>query len=521
MKLRLRIDILLRYLIPISLFYLAIPYLIFVVGWLKWYLALFYFLLIILSLFVCIRQTECTYKNGLEELSHIYFDGKILLIMVIMGTLLLGISGIGGFGYQDTDWLKHNAILKDLIEKPWPVIYQLDGVKLPLVYYIAFYLPAALFGKFGGWFFANQILFVWSLIGLNLAILWFIVLIRRASPGVLLLFIMFSGLDVIGEWLITPRVAALRPEYLSYLNWGHIEPWAIGWQYSSNTTLLFWVPHQALAGWIATGILLYCILYSRIKAYIILIVGLTILWSPFVMIGLLPYLFIECLLGSGPLTKRLSQYISLPNLCGLGLIALIGFYYSSKLVMAAPFSVVNIPHGFSLSFVPDNESKAIGAILIVIFCLLEFGLYSIIIIGSQKDWNTESKVVFYTTIACLLLLPLYRIGEANDFVMRASIPALFVLTIFLGRILNSQSLPRFKRIILVIFILIGSVTVLIELHRHILGIYNAGTLENIPQISQVKGIDEWGFTTNKEETILVQYVGNPQAPFFEFMARKP
>ncbi len=403
MNLRLRFDILIRFLIPISLLYLALPYLIFVVGWLRWYLALFYVILIILSLYVCIQKAESSYRQGLDKPDQIYFDGKILILIIIIGTLLLGISGVGGLGYQDTDWIKHNAILKDLIEKPWPVIYQLDGIKLPLVYYIAFYLPAALFGKFGGWILANQILFVWSLIGLILAILWFFVLIRRASPGVLLLFVMFSGLDVIGEWLVSPRVVALKPEYMLYLNWKHIEMWAIGWQYSSNTTLLFWVPHQALAGWISTGILLYCILYSHIKSYSIFIVSLTILWSPFIMIGLIPYLFLECLMGSGSLSKRLSQYISLPNLCGLGLIVIIGFYYSSNLVMAAPFSGVNTPQGFSLSFAPDNETKVIGAILILIFCLLEFGLYSIFIIGSKKEMNDEVKKVFYTTLACLIL----------------------------------------------------------------------------------------------------------------------
>ncbi len=85
----------------------------------------------------------------------------------------------------------------------------------------------------------------------------------------------------------------------------------------------------------------------------------------------------------------------------------------------------------------------------------------------------------------------------------------------------SQFPPHFKRILLILLILIGSVTVLIELRRHILGIYNAGTLEHIPQINQVMSINEWDFATSKDATILLQYVGNPQAPFFEFMARNP
>jgi hypothetical protein len=108
----------------------------------------------------------------------------------------------------------------------------------------------------------------------------------------------------------------------------------------------------------------------------------------------------------------------------------------------------------------------------------------------------------------------------NDFVMRASIPALFVLAIYLRKTLHGRSLTGFKRIVLVSLLFLGSVTPLIEFRRHIRGSYDAGTLVQTPPASQVLSIDHWGLATDKDITIMLQYVGSSQAIFFEFMARE-
>jgi hypothetical protein len=104
--------------------------------------------------------------------------------------------------------------------------------------------------------------------------------------------------------------------------------------------------------------------------------------------------------------------------------------------------------------------------------------------------------------------------------MRASIPALFVLAVFLGRTLFGHSLTGIKRIVLIALVSLGSVTALIEFHRHISGIYDAGTHMQTPPVSQVMSIDHWGVTTDKDVTIMLQYVGGLQAPFFEFMVKE-
>jgi hypothetical protein len=521
MNLTLRFNTLTRYLIPLSLFYLALAQVIFFVGWLKWYLALFCVALVVLPLFTSIREIDQIVGLEQKQPDRALFGVHHIILVILVSALLLSVSGIGGYGYQDTDWLKHNAILKDLIEQPWPVVYEFGGQDVPLVYYVACYLPAALVGKLGGWSLANQALLVWSWIGLVLAVLWFLVLNRRVAFTVVLLFVMFSGLDVIGQLISRSIVVALRPEVAQVLRWDHIEQWSIGWQYSSNATLLFWVPNQALSGWIVSGLLTYTILRSLQRRYSLFYCSLVVLWSPFVTVGLFPYLLVEFLLQDGTLVKRLKRYVSVPNFCGLVLLMVIGLFYSAKLYPVSPLLTSDIPSGFSLSFAPDNEAKAIGLVMILVFCLLEFGLYGILVYSINQDWNVKAKALLVTTLICLSLLPFFRYGGSNDFVMRVSIPALFVLAVFLGQALHNQSPDVLKRIMLMVLVILGSVTALVEFRRHIVGIRDAGTILQTPSVSQVMSVNEWGILTEKDAAIILQYVGSSQAPFFELMAKEP
>ena len=509
-----------RYLIPASLLYLALPYTIFFAGWLRWYYALPCIGLVVLPLLHTIRELDQIV--GVEQAQAHRPALKLchIALVSLAALLLLGVSGVGGYGYQDTDWLKHNAILKDLVTRPWPVVYRLGGEQVPLVYYVAYYLPAALLGKLGGWTLANQALFVWSLLGLILAMLWFSILSRRAAFTVVLLFVLFSGLDVVGQMIARSIVAPIRPEIWSILRWDHIEQWSIGWQYSSNVTLIFWVPNQALAGWIGSGLLVITILRPSTRKLSLFYCSLTALWSPFVTIGLFPYLLAEFLLENGALLRRLKRTVSLPNLCGLALLMVVGLFYSAKLYEVSPLLTTAIPYGFSLSFPPDTQAKMIGLVLILIFCLLEFGLYAIIIRTTNRDWSPKTKILFATTLICLSLIPFYRYGGNNDFVMRVSIPALFLLAILLARALHSQSLNRFKRIILTVLVVLGAITPLVEFRRHTKAIRDAGTILRTPAISQVRSVGRWGLSGEKDEVIMLQYVGSSSAPFFQFMTKE-
>ncbi len=541
------------YLIPASLIFLALPVVIFFCGWLKSPYTILCSLAALLPIFLQIRaarrlslglsrsaepssraQAEGRSRRSLgtkpaaQSHTPIPFSPVTILLVVALCIFLVAISGIGGYGMQDIDWEKHNALLKDLSERPWPVVYQLDGRAVPIVYYVAYYLPAALLGKLVGWQMANYALLLWSFAGFALSFLWFAVLVRRLTPTVLLLFVFFSGLDLIGRATVVPIVNRLLPNWLTanHLSWEHIEHWSIGWQYSSHTTLLFWVPHQALAGWIGIGLLLYALLHQhqdRItgRRHVIFYLSLITLWSPFILIGLAPYALWDFLRRdqSETVANKLRSYISLPNLCGLLLLLVLGLYFSAKLYNVAPS--VQAELGLTIGFIPKLSktpaTKAIGAALLPIFYLLEFGLLAALLATNANNWDKSSRGLFLTAILCLCLFPFVRIGVGKDFVMRTSIPALFVLAVFAGKALYDDSFGRTKKLLLIAILIIGSATACIEIKRHLLHIASAGTPFQLPDTAHVAGILDL-FPPDAKANVLVQYIGSADAPFFRFLA---
>jgi len=52
------------------------------------------------------------------------------------------------------------------------------------------------------------------------------------------------------------------------------------------------------------------------------------------------------------------------------------------------------------------------------------------------------------------------------------------------------------------------------------GIYSAGTILQTPAKSQVMSVDQWSLATEKQATIVLQYVGSAQSPFFELLTKE-
>ena len=127
----------------LSLCYLLLPYLIFFVGYLKWPFALLMSSCAIAGTITSVwhlRRSKPASKFSAEnEATSLTLTFFIALVFSVFGCVL--ISGIGGYGYQDHDWYKHNAILSALILHDWPVAYHFvqssapaSSVNIPVVY---------------------------------------------------------------------------------------------------------------------------------------------------------------------------------------------------------------------------------------------------------------------------------------------------------------------------------------------------------------------------------------------------
>ena len=63
--------------------------------------------------------------------------------------------------------------------------------------------------------------------------------------------------------------------------------------------------------------------------------------------------------------------------------------------------------------------------VLLLFCFLEFGVYSLLI------WKKYQKdMLFWIVNVLLILIPYFRLGSGRDFCMRVSIPGLFILMIY-------------------------------------------------------------------------------------------
>lgn len=167
-----------------------------------------------------------------------------VLAVVLCALAWTFFSGIGGYFYQNEDHYGRNAIFHDLLNHSWPVYF--DGTPYALDYYVGFWILPALVGKLlsalmgASWLWpaANAALFVQTVWFLALTLLLLLAVVQvQAFCKVclsLVVFVLFSGMDVL--------MARYNPEA-----WRHqIEWWAQCYQFSSNTTCLFWVYNQAV-----------------------------------------------------------------------------------------------------------------------------------------------------------------------------------------------------------------------------------------------------------------------------------
>ena len=107
-KLALRFRTLTRYLIPSSLAYLSLPYVIFFAGWLKWYVALPCVGLIALSLLRCMQGTNQIVEGQQTHPDQSVLSLRHIILLFLVSLLFLGISGVGGYGYQDS-WFSNST----------------------------------------------------------------------------------------------------------------------------------------------------------------------------------------------------------------------------------------------------------------------------------------------------------------------------------------------------------------------------------------------------------------------------
>ena len=168
-------------LLIISIAYIYIPVYLFVLTWTKLPLALAF---IAMTGALAYRIFRHCGKAEDDQRRVIYMHPAVFIISVMFLFLIGYFAGWGRFVNQAGDWNKHNAILQDLVRRPWPVYYIKGNEHSMLSYYIAQYLVPGAIGKvFNSFRVAEIALYIWNEIGLILVYIS-IVLYFKTSSGV-------------------------------------------------------------------------------------------------------------------------------------------------------------------------------------------------------------------------------------------------------------------------------------------------------------------------------------------------
>lgn len=512
---------------------MALPLLCYLIGFLKWYFAIISCAALLFVLWKTLKGNEDrTPDLQQKDQSQFLIPLKTVLLVFLFSLIWSYLGGMNGYFYQSTDWDCRNAVYFDLIRYDWPIIYEQNGAAL--VYYVGHWLPPATIAKLiqnltgsieAGRFAGRMLLWLWSSAGLTIIILMIYRFVgaktSKTRIAATLIFVFFSGMDIIGALIKNTTGEVLAPENL------HLEWWTHGVQYTSITACLYWVFNQAIIPWMIT----LCFLTEEDPRNYVFYATACLLCGTLPCFGLAILMIVKAIAyGVKKLKQREGDRIpktifSAQNLVAfLVIFPMVAFYllsantfkdvFGDKLTFfgtkaAAETIQANTDttqtvqaEGQILTVTAENTNQteqnteenpqtdeepkykvfrlptnSIGGLLLFLF--IDVGCYMLLI------WSDHFKnPLFYTMAACFILFPFIHIGKQHDFCMRASIPSLFLLMLYVNRFLldhysrktgspqkkfhsKEEKTKRILAICLAVCLAFGAVTPIVEIYRGI------------------------------------------------------
>jgi hypothetical protein len=438
-----------------------------------------------------------------------------------VGTFALAltvVAGIGNLNAQIVDYVKHNLVFHDLVAYPWPVVYPKLGAGGSLLcYYTAYYLPASLTGKALGLAWTELASFVWGLTGVALAFAWIVRLGRTAGSAVPGIFILVDGFAWLpGVYVFAQRVGLL-PGGVRGAWWdsgGFTEQIArfgtpsVRLLFESEPTHLLWVPQHTIAAWLVTACVLRTLDEGEPPRHLGLVIAAALLWSPFVVIGLAPFVAMVLLRNRG-------AALTWPAVTG-------------GLALAVPTGLYFLGHSSyqNVGLLPTWFSGPLDWLRYLLFLVGSVGVLTLAVamvrrrFGAPLDqeWRT-----FATAAGWLAATTLIVMGYQNDWVMRVSMPALVVFRLIVARLavdLWRSRAPLAPRLAFAIVVLLSAMRPAKTLFLVTLGRLPtqlndttiATATRGAPTLGELRGGDGWLYGD--------QYVGPRTSWFGRHMLRR-
>lgn len=486
----------------LTIVFLSLPNILFLGGWLRFpynWICVAVLIPILVILFQCRRWQE--FDISFDQAVTIRCKTLFLVACIIFPWLLL--SGIGGLGLSTGDILCGDSVIKDLVNHPWPLrlvvlpdslaaAFLNTTIPFHLVYYIGFYLPAGIVGKlFNSFTLACWIEAIYAYFGCILVIAWFLSLTRHVSP-----FHSQNNSKAIWTRLIFPLFvfmffktnnqlfSAIYRSYYPLFYWGN------------SFTLLYGAPQHTIGAWLAASLCLACYLHIIPLIHCSLGLACCCLITPFALIGCI-FLWILATIEYCKTKRNIMINFALHIITFIVLFLPAALYITSNTFsFPCHFVFSNSAFSWNLYFYGLFVSIAIPIVLIIpfFFCCDQ---RSCIFLGGV-----------FITLLCSTLL---NIGFCNDFPIRSSASALFLLEVFLGATL---ALPTSRYITIIrLFILFFC---LISITTYFFYIWKYRSSLGFPPSDNIISFIEF-----PEKGTILQRNGNPDSFFFRFLAAHP
>ncbi len=415
------IDIPYGFIKAASLVYLTLPVIIFFIGYLRAAWA-------VPTSIVAAAALVYGIKLSLEDKRKLTIKLSTLIILAVVALLTVYYCNIGEFVWGTTDHAFRRATLRDLIDYKWPVIYDLTKQSNPVVnsvlpdttvgfaYYFSFWMVPAVVGKLAGFAAGNVTMLIWSFIGVLLTFIAMSGLSKSKAWPVIFSYICFSGLDVIPYFYNE----AHPKQY-----WMWLEGWVEHMYYISNFNQLLNVYNQCIPVFLIVAVFMLSN-DNRLAGFF---GSLTFAYSPWATFGMIPVALYYLLNNKEDRTfKRILNPLNIITPV-LMLIVFVPLFTANP----AATSIAGPTAGFY-----DSIVKYILCYLL--FIVIEIGPAALL---TFKKFHKTA--IYKIAVISLVLIPLYLVSPQNDFVMRASIPSLFVLCVLLSSTLadiNIKEIPN-------------------------------------------------------------------------------
>lgn len=422
-----------RGLLTASLAYLLLPVIVFFTAYLKLYIGI-PASLIMIACFVIVAGRGRVSEKFFSRIGIKPSSGKTIslplgfvMLLAVAAVILAVTSGIGEFVYSTEDHSFRRAIFRDMIDYKWPVFFDsstqsnpairayMGEGKAAFVYYMTYWMVPALVGKAFGFAAGNVALVLWSASGIFLVLLGMNMFIGKRSFATLFTFIYACGLDAVPFWIHKMH---------GMPDWGWLEGWTHHLSYLGMSTNLLNVYNQVIPCWIAVILLMT----ATDTVAIGFIGALTFAYSPWVTIGILPIALARLLARRED--RKIKAIVNPLNIIPPVLILIVfGTYYAAGSGKA-------MEKGFTWEFY-GSVPKFLGAYLLLI--VIEILPYLLI---TRKEDRKEPVLI--ASVITLLVIPFYMVSLNNDLCMRASMPALFVLTVYMTLCIASVDYDKIR-----------------------------------------------------------------------------